>query len=95
MISCAAKAIVLAGRLFVMEICDCISQKKLTYTPPRTEFLCRSNLQQDQVRCQLSARKQFQVGSDCWLKVLTTADYDAKTQEVKLPYTLADLKKPH
>lgn len=42
-----------------------------------------SNLQQDQIKCQLSARKQFQVKSpDCWLKILTTADYDAKTQEV-------------
>ena len=46
---------------------------------------CRSNMRQDEVKLQLSARKQFEVASpDCLLKTLAIADYDPKTQEVIL-----------
>lgn len=40
----------------------------------------------DLVNCSLVAKKQFQLGSDdTWLKFLTSADYNTKTQEVRVP----------
>ena len=43
----------------------------------------------DDVKVQLSARKQFEIKSpDCLLKGVTIADYDPKTQEVCLNLAL-------
>ena len=48
-------------------------------------MLDRSNMRSEDVKVQLSARKQFEVKSpDCLLKGVAIADYDPKSQEVCL-----------
>lgn len=48
----------------------------------------RSNMRQEEIKLQLSARKQFEVKSpDCLLKAVALADYDTKTQEVGPDYS--------
>ncbi len=49
-------------------------------------------MRSDDVKVQLSARKQFEIGSpDCLLKGVTIADYDPKSQEVVFSTLIASL----
>ena len=46
---------------------------------------CRSDFTVDTVLCGLTAKKQFPVVTDdCWLKFVTSADYNTKTQEASI-----------
>lgn len=46
--------------------------------------ICRSDLATSDVLASLTARKQFQVQQETWLKFMTKADYDVQAQNVSL-----------